>query len=545
MNFPKMLLVSGKASTGFTGFNIAPPLGLYQLKHYISQHGFHCELFDREINTADSYLSRAEAGEFDVFGFSVTRNNIEDDLNIMNKFLQASKNSGKKAMLIAGGQEATLSYKQWLECGVDLIFIGFAEKALLQFCRNLEALGPTEFKRALGVSSLVDDIDGVAYKDDCDNMVYAPAKPFDQTEFRELFHDNIMSIDIPYHDYWKRMRREVAAVSAGAADFIIENVRIYTTSHCPRGCGFCNQQAFLPESFKRKIPITMLSAEDIIDIVITFHQRYGCTSVLFSDDDFPVGTRAGLGRLISFCNDVIERKKVGQLPPNFRFSCQARIIDFINKENGRQPNIELMKLMLRAGFMSLGLGVETFSDRIIKSPSINKIGVTVEDCRKVIQAMLDVGLVPQMNLIIGIPEYTPSELINTIETAVNFLYNGCDLALTDVLMAVPQAPIASKGLYEIQTRVINNPINGRDVILNNYYKPFNPTIAYVSMNLRDVSAASLEKIKNKYGWSGKLVHKRIIGLNSLFCVAQMVGNDELANQIEVLMQSIIAREQGR
>ena len=77
--------------------------------------------------------------------------------------------------------------------------------------------------------------------------------------------------------------------------------------------------------------------------------------------------------------------------------------------------------MEKASFLSIGLGVETFSDRLLKCPSINKKGLTSADSLKVIDAMLSTKIVPQINIIIGIPESTPDELADTLTVLNVFL----------------------------------------------------------------------------------------------------------------------------
>ena len=56
--------------------------------------------------------------------------------------------------------------------------------------------------------------------------------------------------------------------------------------------------------------------------------------------------------------------------------------------------MELLLKLKAAGFYTYGLGVETFADRLLKSPSVNKLGVDAQDCENVLDAMLDIGLNP-------------------------------------------------------------------------------------------------------------------------------------------------------
>ena len=48
-------------------------------------------------------------------------------------------------------------------------------------------------------------------------------------------------------------------------------------------------------------------------------------------------------------------------------------------------NHNLVKTMKNAGFHNVSLGVESFSERLMKAPSINKAGMTAENCKLVLE----------------------------------------------------------------------------------------------------------------------------------------------------------------
>ena len=55
-----------------------------------------------------------------------------------------------------------------------------------------------------------------------------------------------------------------------------------------------------------------------------------------------------------------------------KFHCQTHVTDYLTA--GKQVNRELIKLMFLAGFRSISMGVETFTDGMIDSKSIHKQG---------------------------------------------------------------------------------------------------------------------------------------------------------------------------
>ena len=94
----------------------------------------------------------------------------------------------------------------------------------------------------------------------------------------------------------------------------------------------------------------MLTPEQVLDLIRMYVDRYGARGFLFSDDDFPVGNKPGLDRLRRLCELIIADKASGRLPEDLHFACQARILDFVERNIGgpRRPMRDLLKLMYQA-----------------------------------------------------------------------------------------------------------------------------------------------------------------------------------------------------
>ena len=539
LDYPKVLLISALAKAGY---NIAPGIGLYQLQHYVQQRGVPCEFVDRELTDIDEYLVRVEAGEFDIVGFSVTRVNMLEDLKLIWTFKQAVIRSGRKVMFIVGGQEAVQNHDQWLDFGIDAVIIGYAEKMLLEFCCRLRNCGGVE---VADIPTVFGDMAGIAFKRPDGTYVFNPAPMLDEAGFRELFYTQRKTLVLPFQKYWERMRREISDYSVGGAEFTIENVRILTSSHCPRGCGFCNSQTFLPISFGGPTPIIMLSADEIIDLVLMHIDSDGARSFLFSDDDFPISNKAGLNRLQRFCERIIELKASGRIDQNMRFSCQSRLLPLMQRADShgnRHPNLWLIRLMVKAGFLSIGLGVETFIDRLMLVPSIRKLGYTAKDSQDVLDTLIEEGLSPQINLILGIPEYTPEELCANMDIAISYIVRGCDVAVNPRLKAMPCAPIWNKGLYEIQYSTWDNPMTGKTEKIPMFYIAKDPQVAESMNNYDEAQRFELNRVVKRKGWEGKTIHKRVIGVTAMIGVAKSLGNYEQVERFRCILDGIVDNE---
>ena len=536
----KVLLVTLKAAPGF---NIAPSIGIHQLQHFLEQRGIACDVLDREFEDEEPYVEKARAGAYDVIGMSVSHLHMQVDLTLLWRFRMAAREGGKNTLLVAGGQEATINWKQWLELAVDVICLGFGEYALHRFCMRVVA-NPPMLGEPADLDALAGGIAGTAYRNGAGDFIHQPTPKLTREAFSELCYDQVLTNTVPYHAYWDKVRAASADTTLGAADFFAENVRVYTTSHCPRRCGFCATQVYLSEAQQEKMFILMLSAEEVADLVHMYVNRYGARSILFSDDDFPVGNKAGLERLDRLCDILIHFKDTGEIPREVRFSCQARVADFLVKDEAgrRVPNRPLLAKLARAGFMSFGIGVETFSDRILHVPSINKIGITVADCRTVIEAMLEAGLVPQINLILGIPEYTVDELADTMETAVHYFRSHCDIAMTKLMWAWPGAPLYEAHTYPMVSQTWKNPWNGQEAELSDFFIPHDPAIARVIDRFDQVAAEELRGTVGRMGWEGKIVHKRVVNLTGFIGIARLLDRPDLAATYTRLLEDVICRE---
>ena len=522
-----VLLMTSKC---WVGFNLAPPIGLYRLKNYLEKNELKCDILDFDIDSEQSYLQRVSEGDYDVIGMSVTHLNMKDDLDTLLRFRDAARRSAKKCIFIAGGHEATLNYKQWLESGmVDIIFLGFAEDALSAFCVKLS------FNETNGNHlEIAHEIAGVVFYKSDGKLVYKSSPRLTSEKFRQLSFNNIKSA-IPYDKYWQKVRDDKID-GFNHTEFIVETVRLYTSSHCPRKCGFCSSQSFLPESQKSVAPILMLSAEDVYELVLYHIDKYGARGFLFSDDDFPVGNREGIVRILNFSKLIVNAKNSGRIPKEVKFFCQSRIADFLDQKNVRWNVIEAMK---NAGFDNTGLGIETFSDKLLKSPFINKIGVTTNDYRIVLDALLEKGIIPIIFLIVGIPDGTVEEQIETMYVAMEYIRKGADVSVLARLRANPGSPVYSLGGYDISTTTWKNPYTGTEIVINDYFIPKNEELSRIVGMIQETTESVINNIKIQRGRDKNIVPKSLVGIATFIATAKLLHRDAAANDFTRTINDIL------
>jgi radical SAM superfamily enzyme YgiQ (UPF0313 family) len=557
-----VLLVT--ALTGL-GFNMAPHFGMYQILNYLRYKNLKCDMYDRDLEffkktnfDENAVLADIKEGKYDVIGISVSQHKgrgkqvMIDDLDLIWKMREAAKASGKMPIFVAGGQAAALNHKQWLDSGIDLIVLGFGEKTFSDICEKYFTI-PKPIRNVSNLIDIAESIRGVSFKAKNGIYRYTPTRHVTKELFTELFLDFPKKYDMPFKAFWDIMKQNTAnSGQMGASEFIFENVRVYTSSHCPRMCGFCNSGQFLKEMTVSEDDLMIdkeglrfstgrqkliqLDPKELIDLIMYYIKKYGAKSFLFSDDDFALKSK--LNRVKGFCKLVREYKEKGLMDESVQFHCQTHVTDWLGSD--KKANVELIKDVVSAGFKSISVGVESFTDRVMMEPSLNKNGYTNENARDVLDTMLANGIVPQVNVILGIPEYTPEDLLETANAAIEYLVKGCDLSVSRNVMALPGAPIYESGLYEVDYDTWTHPVTDKVMKIPYSIIPKDPLVAK-AMEVFDIEAQKkLEEVKKKMNWNDKTAPKRVIEIAALTCLPKLLNRDDLTPKYEKVLDDVLA-----
>lgn len=516
----KTLLMTSKASQGF---NIAPPLGLYRLKSYLEAHGFACDIFDYSIDDQAMFLERAAAGEYAIIGMSVSHSNMIDDINLINQFRERC--AGRECLFVAGGQEATYNYAQWLDLIVDVVVLGYGEKPLLELARAFAA-GKLTLR----------SIPGVAYATAA-GPVLNPAPPITQEEFDRLTYERVLDMQVPFDRYWNYIRENLEALNFSTSRFIPELVRIYSSSHCPNHCGYCSSHNFLSFSQGCKARIFDLSAEKVLALMRHFMSAYGAKGFLFSDDEF----LANKGRAREFLRLVTQGLASGELDAGLTLNCQARVTDFLRQQDGKRVVDEaFIALLVKAGFHSLGLGVESFKRELLQATSMNKHGYGQEEALRVIETMLRHGLAPQVNIILFIPESSPEDVVHSMTLAMRVIVQGAQIAVTPRLYAIPGAPLYDNPNYPVE--YLEHQAGDRTIRISHYFRPWDDLVAQAAAAIDQAQAEEIEAFKAASGWNHKVLPKTAMGILTFVAAAKLLKRPDLAGQWLADLDRLVARK---
>jgi len=150
---------------------------------------------------------------------------------------------------------------------------------------------------------------------------------------------------------------------------------------CPGQCVFCAS----PVIWRRRLRLR--SPESIVDEVVDRVNRLGAGRIYFVDDQWN-------------CDLDRAKRLAGLLAgrcPGLRWVCECRV---------KPMDDELAELMRRAGCVRVKLGVESGSDRVLRS--MNK-GATVADAREMVDRLRRAGLPFSAYVLLGMPGEGPDE----------------------------------------------------------------------------------------------------------------------------------------
>jgi len=600
----KVILYAGFKDNAVFYSTVSPPLGLYRLKNYLERRDIDCDILDLSLTDGhfkDS-LEKISSGYYDVIGAGVDSEKIVRYFDMLHDIRSRVEKSGKKSMIVCGGQGGAHAYKSYIVNGkADAVLLGFAEKNFYELCRSFEK------NRDKHISIYAKNIEGVAFPSDkkFTKIIKNPTKPLTEEEFVSLNYDEIKDLHIPYKDYWDYTYAEGAAAlnlskdggakkvtdphseipteSSDTQKFFVETIRLYTSSHCFWKCGFCSSHSFLrmsnatmekeekiPEKPKdgktismnalascgsQPHPVYRISPEQIYDLIVRHCKKYDPKVILFNDDAFWDGSDPGFKHILDLCDLIINGKNTGKIKKDVIFNCQAKIGDFIIKKPIRRLHDDLIIRLKKAGFYHFGTGVETFAERLLMVPSINKKGnVSEKDQHLVIQGLLKYGFSPSVNVILFVPETTIEELFHVMKVSTEYMLKGTQIAMTPLLRTHEGAGITEmikKGLTPIKASYAqwSDPVT-KEVFKHPLYAiPLNKQLAdfIKQFNIKEyddmerISKVEQDRIVKKSGWDSKVVPRPVTALAVFITLSKYLKKDDWAEYFENSVYKILSR----
>lgn len=161
---------------------------------------------------------------------------------------------------------------------------------------------------------------------------------------------------------------------------------IFTARGCPEKCAFCI-------SADEKLRIRYV--DDVLKELDEIVFKYGTKFIIISDDTFTQHRR----KTIELCKAIIEREY------NIRYICQTRL---------DRVDPEILEWLVKSGCYAICFGIESGSDRILKSMKKDN---DLEKIRQNVPMIKSFGFNMRATYILGWIDETEEEILETIKLA--------------------------------------------------------------------------------------------------------------------------------
>lgn len=338
---------------------IYPPLGLAYIAAVLRQHGHEASIIDSQaLNlTTEELRSKVENYHPDVVGVTCMVSTFKGALEVA----RLTKNIDTDIKTVLGGPHLFSFPKETLS--YDYVDFGVAGEG--------EIIMP-ELLLALEGKKRFETIDGLAYKEN-GTIKYTPAvryvKDLDSLPFpaREL---------LPNHKYFSILADQPFTT-------------MISSRGCPFKCGYCSKKPLDTHMRYRSI-------KNVVDEIEYCLEKWNFRTIWFYDDTFTVNRK----RTVEFCKEVIDRGL------KFKWETPTRV---------DRVDLELLKLMKKAGCRRLRYGVESGSQRILDKMVKD---ITLNDARNAIQWSKKAGIESFCFYMVGYPGEGEEEIKKTIDFSI-------------------------------------------------------------------------------------------------------------------------------
>lgn len=263
----------------------------------------------------------------------------------MLKISKAIRAAKRNHLYILGGHGPSPEPEYFLNVSnADYVVIGEGEETILDL---LQYHGTNKIKYVRGIAFFEDG-----------KFIQTPPSPLNK---------NVDEIMLPSWDDFP-IEHYVLSTSKPSVQGIHRMLPMISGRGCPFTCNFCYR---IEKGFRAR------STESILEEVKILKNKFNVTMIDFTDDLLMSSEK----RTIEICEALVDQ--------DIKWVCNGRL-NYVTKE--------LISLMKKAGCVYINYGIESIDDTALKL--MNK-KLTVEQIIKGIEATLDVGVTPGLNIIFG------------------------------------------------------------------------------------------------------------------------------------------------
>jgi len=356
--------------------SIIPPLGLAYIAAVLEKNGHKVEIIDGIASEISIDETINKVKNFDFVGITVLSAFFKRCVEVIKRIKKAGN-----IPVITGGAHATAMPLSLLENGVDFVVLGEGEETIVELINVL-----------LNKQSLdIDKVKGIAFLRNGE-MIITQKRPF---------IENLDDFPMPARHLLPMNKYKTSE----ARTYRNPSHSMVVSRGCKGNCTFCFKGSF-------GVEFRCYGPERIVNEMFLLRDEYNAREIAFLDDSFTTDRE----NVMSVCNLLIEKKL------NVPWSCEARI-DTIDEE--------MLQMMKRAGCEFIAYGIESGSDRILRS--INK-RIDTKTITDIIRKTQDVGISIRGYFMLGFIDETEKEMYQTIKFAIML---NIDIATFSLLIPFP------------------------------------------------------------------------------------------------------------
>jgi len=360
------ILLISPSQRNIYGIGVKPPypsLGLLYLGAVLLKEDYSVEIIDLDVDFEKEFhfIEFVKSVQPDVIGFTIVTPCFNSAVILANKIKEIYN-----PFIIFGGPHTSAVPEEVIkEKSVNGVIIGEGERTIVEFMRH--------FKRGVTVP--------VA------GMIIKSGNRFLRCRKRDFIED-LNGLPFPARSLLRHPERY------SPPDALQTPVATILTSRgCPYRCTFCQAPGIWGRKIRRR------SVENVIAEIKFLNKKYNIREIHIADDDFTHSKEWTL----NFLNMV----KSEFLGTRFYFMNGLRI-DNVDRE--------ILENLKRAGFINVGFGIESGSQRILNKV---KKGLKIEEIKKKFRMAKKLGFKTWAFFILGLPGETPSTLKETIALSLS------------------------------------------------------------------------------------------------------------------------------
>jgi radical SAM superfamily enzyme YgiQ (UPF0313 family) len=340
-----------------------PPLGLLYIAAVLERAGFAPRIFDIYPYDDRDFTALVEYCP-DVVGMTILTDYWARALEVSTLV----KDSLPQAVYIAGGVHITaLPEASLVAHNAAIGVIGEGEITMLELCERIANGTPWQ------------DVAGIIFRDSAGDFVRTTPRPH---------IENLDEIPFPSRHL---LNFEQYLVPPGIirGHWTERSTTVMTSRGCPFSCIWCGSQC----TFGRKV--RNRSIENVVAEIEYLVSTYAIDTIWFVDDTFTLNKK----RVLDFCRQMTERRI------RITWGCQAHV---------KTADEEMFRAMKKVGLVQLDFGVESGSNRVLKSL---KKDSSDDAIRRAFAITRKVGLRTTATFMFGSPGETAEDVEQTMQLA--------------------------------------------------------------------------------------------------------------------------------